>query len=276
MWWRATFVSHRNKNAWLSAALRMNGWEVTTIEKVGTPKAPHPIQSAFVKHSASQCGALTKLRHYSTWKQLENFSAKWWICSLTIEYFVSFCHVVPMQHAAEACARLAWLCRFMATLRKVAQRIHRRCLWLVNFVSGFHRCTMQKKPCYTSKMLQNGRFSVSTKMAMVFQCSAWGFTRLHSRQSVSLHWLSPHPWCQGLRRRPQLRDGQWSHGRGMRETLKVSCDVKAEQPDSNLMWNNIWLVVWNIFHFSIYWEEYSQLTFIFFRGVAQHQPDMVI
>ena len=25
-----------------------------------------------------------------------------------------------MQHAAEACARLAWLCRFMATLRKVA------------------------------------------------------------------------------------------------------------------------------------------------------------
>ena len=37
----------------------MNGWEVTTIEKVGTPKAPHPIQSAFVKHSASQCGALT-------------------------------------------------------------------------------------------------------------------------------------------------------------------------------------------------------------------------
>ena len=55
----------------------------------------------------------------------------------------------------------------------------------------------------------------------------------------------------------------------MRETLKVSCDVKAEQPDSNLMWNNIWLVVWNIFHFSIYWEEYSQLTFIFFRGVAQ-------
>ena len=86
------------KNAWLSAALRMNGWEVTTIEKVGTPKAPHPIQSAFVKHSASQCGALTKLRHYSTWKQLENFSAKWWICSLTIEYFCIILSRCP--HAA--------------------------------------------------------------------------------------------------------------------------------------------------------------------------------
>ena len=36
----------------------MNGWEVTTIEKLGTPKAPHPIQVAFVKHSASQCGVL--------------------------------------------------------------------------------------------------------------------------------------------------------------------------------------------------------------------------
>ena len=28
-----------------------------------------------------------------------------------------------------------------------------------------------------------------------------------------------------------------------------------------------WLVVWNIFYFPIYWEESSQLTFIFFRGV---------
>ena len=31
----------------------------------------------------------------------------------------------------------------------------------------------------------------------------------------------------------------------------------------------IWLVVWNIFYFPIYWEYSSQLTFIFFRGVAQ-------
>ena len=29
----------------------------------------------------------------------------------------------------------------------------------------------------------------------------------------------------------------------------------------------IWLVVGNMFYFSIYWESSSQLTFIFFRGV---------
>ena len=28
-------------------------------------------------------------------------------------------------------------------------------------------------------------------------------------------------------------------------------------------------LVWNIFDFSIYWESSPQLTFIFFRGVAQ-------
>ena len=32
---------------------------------------------------------------------------------------------------------------------------------------------------------------------------------------------------------------------------------------------HIWLVVWNISYFSISWEKSSQLTFIFFRGVAQ-------
>ena len=30
--------------------------------------------------------------------------------------------------------------------------------------------------------------------------------------------------------------------------------------------NRYWLVVWNIFYFSVCWEEYSQLNFIFFRG----------
>jgi hypothetical protein len=29
-----------------------------------------------------------------------------------------------------------------------------------------------------------------------------------------------------------------------------------------------WLVVWNIFYCSIYWEQSSQLTFIFFRGIV--------
>ena len=33
------------------------------------------------------------------------------------------------------------------------------------------------------------------------------------------------------------------------------------------MIHQVWLVVWNISYFSIHWEESSQLTFIFFRGV---------
>ena len=32
---------------------------------------------------------------------------------------------------------------------------------------------------------------------------------------------------------------------------------------------HLWLVVWNIFYFPIHWGSSSQLTFIFFRGVAQ-------
>ena len=37
--------------------------------------------------------------------------------------------------------------------------------------------------------------------------------------------------------------------------------------------NTNWLVVWNMHFFPTYWEQYSQLTFIFFRGVGlNHQP----
>jgi hypothetical protein len=39
----------------------------------------------------------------------------------------------------------------------------------------------------------------------------------------------------------------------------------------------IWLVVWNMFYFSIYWEcHHPNWTFIFFRGVdLNHQPVMI-
>ena len=37
---------------------------------------------------------------------------------------------------------------------------------------------------------------------------------------------------------------------------------------------NIWLVVWNMYYFSIFWEESSQLTNIFQRG-SNHQPVIV-
>ncbi|MDA1195247.1 MAG: (2Fe-2S)-binding protein [Planctomycetota bacterium] len=35
------------------------GREVTTVEGLGTPAAPHPVQAAFVEHDALQCGFCT-------------------------------------------------------------------------------------------------------------------------------------------------------------------------------------------------------------------------
>lgn len=43
-------------NACLVPALQLDGVEVTTIEGLGTPEAPDPIQAAFVDEGAVQCG----------------------------------------------------------------------------------------------------------------------------------------------------------------------------------------------------------------------------
>ena len=47
---------------------------------------------------------------------------------------------------------------------------------------------------------------------------------------------------------------------------------KTTTQRESMYWTNkkrdIWLLVWTIFYFPIYWEESSQLTFIFFRGVG--------
>lgn len=37
-------------------AVQAEGHEVTTIEGLGTPSEPHPLQAAFVEHGAVQCG----------------------------------------------------------------------------------------------------------------------------------------------------------------------------------------------------------------------------
>ena len=34
----------------------VNGAEITTLEGLGTPERPHPIQQAFIDEQASQCG----------------------------------------------------------------------------------------------------------------------------------------------------------------------------------------------------------------------------
>lgn len=40
-------------------AAQVNGREVTTIEGLGTAKSLHPLQQAFIDHSATQCGFCT-------------------------------------------------------------------------------------------------------------------------------------------------------------------------------------------------------------------------
>jgi len=52
-------VNGRRINSCLSLAISHDGDEVTTIEGLGTPETMHPMQRAFVKHDAYQCGYCT-------------------------------------------------------------------------------------------------------------------------------------------------------------------------------------------------------------------------
>ena len=46
-------------NSCLALAVQYEGRQITTIEGVGTPDAPHPLQSAFIEHDGFQCGYCT-------------------------------------------------------------------------------------------------------------------------------------------------------------------------------------------------------------------------
>ena len=84
--------------------------------------------------------------------------------------------------------------------------------------------------------------------------------------------LSHHPWA---------RSGVMCHGRFMwRGYLELACNERNfsatcfhEGNDSGL--EHVWLVVWNIFYFSMYWEYSSQVTFIFFKRGWNHRPDVL-
>ncbi len=52
-------VDGRRVVSCLSLAVMHPGASVTTIEGLGTPAAPHPLQTAFVKHDGYQCGYCT-------------------------------------------------------------------------------------------------------------------------------------------------------------------------------------------------------------------------
>ncbi|WAC75883.1 aldehyde dehydrogenase iron-sulfur subunit [Roseateles sp. SL47] len=49
----------RRVNACLTLAVLHDGAKVTTIEGLGTPEHLHPLQAAFIKHDAYQCGYCT-------------------------------------------------------------------------------------------------------------------------------------------------------------------------------------------------------------------------
>ena len=49
----------RRIKACLALAASYDGAEIVTIEGVGTAAAPHPLQAAFVRHDALQCGYCT-------------------------------------------------------------------------------------------------------------------------------------------------------------------------------------------------------------------------
>ncbi|MGE0719598.1 MAG: aldehyde dehydrogenase iron-sulfur subunit PaoA [Alphaproteobacteria bacterium] len=52
-------VDGRRINACLTLAVMHEGSTITTVEGLGTPAEPHPMQAAFVKHDGYQCGYCT-------------------------------------------------------------------------------------------------------------------------------------------------------------------------------------------------------------------------
>ncbi len=58
-------------NSCLVLAAKADGKSITTIEGIGTPQSPHPIQVAFSDHGAVQCGFSTPGSILSTYALLQ-------------------------------------------------------------------------------------------------------------------------------------------------------------------------------------------------------------
>ena len=70
-------VEGRRINSCLSLAVMHEGDEVTTIEGLGRPGALHPMQAAFVKHDAFQCGYCTPGQICSAKGMLDEVAKGW-------------------------------------------------------------------------------------------------------------------------------------------------------------------------------------------------------
>ena len=68
-------VDGRRINSCLTLAVMHEGAQVTTIEGLGTPERPHPMQAAFVKHDGYQCGYCTPGQICSAVAMLEEIRA---------------------------------------------------------------------------------------------------------------------------------------------------------------------------------------------------------
>jgi xanthine dehydrogenase YagT iron-sulfur-binding subunit len=56
---RTVIVDGKRINSCLKLAVSLDGASVTTIEGIGTEAKLHPLQQAFIKHDAFQCGYCT-------------------------------------------------------------------------------------------------------------------------------------------------------------------------------------------------------------------------
>ncbi|KWS87871.1 ferredoxin [Pseudomonas syringae pv. daphniphylli] len=68
-------VQGRRINSCLTLAVMHEGDSVTTIEGLGNPDHPHPLQSAFVKHDGYQCGYCTPGQICSAVAMIEEIKA---------------------------------------------------------------------------------------------------------------------------------------------------------------------------------------------------------
>jgi len=70
-------VNGRRINSCLTLTMMHEGDEITTIEGLGTPADPHPLQSAFVRHDGYQCGYCTPGQICSAKAMLAEIAAGW-------------------------------------------------------------------------------------------------------------------------------------------------------------------------------------------------------